>query len=138
MEENRKVYINYGNQPSMQMAYLFNYAGAPWLTQKWSREVIDSVYSDLSPQLGYSGDEDQGLMGALSVLLKMGLFSMRGGAAQQPVYDIASPIFDKVIIHLDAQYYKGKTFTIEALNTCLLYTSPSPRDQRGSRMPSSA
>ena len=23
-------------------------------------------------------------------------------------------------------------------NTCLLYTSPSPRDQRGSRMPSSA
>ena len=24
------------------------------------------------------------------------------------------------------------------INTCLLYTSPSPRDQRGSRMPSSA
>ena len=23
-------------------------------------------------------------------------------------------------------------------NSCLLYTSPSPRDQRGSRMPSSA
>ena len=27
---------------------------------------------------------------------------------------------------------------IGALDTCLLYTSPSPRDQRGSRMPSSA
>ena len=26
----------------------------------------------------------------------------------------------------------------EQLGTCLLYTSPSPRDQRGSRMPSSA
>ena len=26
----------------------------------------------------------------------------------------------------------------DALYTCLLYTSPSPRDQRGSRMPSSA
>ena len=26
----------------------------------------------------------------------------------------------------------------EDLNSCLLYTSPSPRDQRGSRMPSSA
>ena len=25
-----------------------------------------------------------------------------------------------------------------SVNTCLLYTSPSPRDQRGSRMPSSA
>ena len=28
--------------------------------------------------------------------------------------------------------------TIGAEYTCLLYTSPSPRDQRGSRMPSSA
>ena len=27
---------------------------------------------------------------------------------------------------------------IELRQTCLLYTSPSPRDQRGSRMPSSA
>ena len=26
----------------------------------------------------------------------------------------------------------------DGINTCLLYTSPSPRDQRGSRMPSSA
>ena len=26
----------------------------------------------------------------------------------------------------------------EWINNCLLYTSPSPRDQRGSRMPSSA
>ena len=34
----------------------------------------------------------------------------------------------------------GVTLTAEAdeSTTCLLYTSPSPRDQRGSRMPSSA
>ena len=30
------------------------------------------------------------------------------------------------------------TSTASSSNTCLLYTSPSPRDQRGSRMPSSA
>ena len=29
-------------------------------------------------------------------------------------------------------------FLIDFKLTCLLYTSPSPRDQRGSRMPSSA
>ena len=29
-------------------------------------------------------------------------------------------------------------FTIMLTSACLLYTSPSPRDQRGSRMPSSA
>ena len=29
-------------------------------------------------------------------------------------------------------------YQTEVFNSCLLYTSPSPRDQRGSRMPSSA
>ena len=33
----------------------------------------------------------------------------------------------------------GKAYAIDGHgNNCLLYTSPSPRDQRGSRMPSSA
>ena len=31
-----------------------------------------------------------------------------------------------------------RVYPMENLNGCLLYTSPSPRDQRGSRMPSSA
>ena len=38
-------------------------------------------------------------------------------------------------------YYVDKTDYIprlEAYNACLLYTSPSPRDKRQSRMPSSA
>ena len=32
----------------------------------------------------------------------------------------------------------GKAMRLERQQSCLLYTSPSPRDQRGSRMPSSA
>ena len=32
----------------------------------------------------------------------------------------------------------GEMITQVGTGTCLLYTSPSPRDQRGSRMPSSA
>ena len=44
---------------------------------------------------------------------------------------------------LRPEYNEGqRAFTLDArndiINTCLLYTSPSPRDQRGSRMPSSA
>ena len=38
---------------------------------------------------------------------------------------------------LDADLVLYNTCTIRD-NACLLYTSPSPRDQRGSRMPSSA
>ena len=32
----------------------------------------------------------------------------------------------------------GYAATMNVTRVCLLYTSPSPRDQRGSRMPSSA
>ena len=37
-----------------------------------------------------------------------------------------------------ALVYTLELVSIEGATTCLLYTSPSPRDQRGSRMPSSA
>ena len=103
----------------MQTAYIFNYMGQPWLTQKWVRDVLEVVYSDNSPQKGYSGDEDQGLMGALSVLMKIGLFEMKGGANQKPAYDISSPIFDEIKIHLDSNYYSGKSFTITTQNNSL-------------------
>ena len=116
LEELRRVYINYGNQPSIQTAFLFNYAGSPWLTQYWSRQVIDKVYSGLSPQFGYSGDEDQGLMGSLAVLMKSGIFSTNGGTSPKPFYEISSPIFNKITFHLNPKYYSGKTFTIEAKN----------------------
>lgn len=109
----RRAFINYGNQPSMQTGYIFNYFGKPWLTQKWVRDVIETVYSDNDPQHGYSGDEDQGLMGALSVLMKIGLFEMKGGADINPSYDLSSPVFDQITIHLDQDYYSGDQFTIK-------------------------
>ncbi|KAA9041208.1 glycoside hydrolase family 92 protein [Ginsengibacter hankyongi] len=115
-EQARRVYINYGNQPCMETPFLFNFSGAPWLTQYWTRQIIDSVYSGISPQKGYSGDEDQGLMGTLSALLKMGIFSTNGGTSEKPYYEISSPIFKRIIIHLNSKYYRGKQFIIETKN----------------------
>lgn len=112
----RRVYLNYGNQPCMQTPFLFNYAGKPWLTQYWTRQIIDSVYSGISPQKGYSGDEDQGLMGSLAVLLKMGLFSTDGGTSAKPFYELTSPLFDKITIQLNPKYYVGKKITIQTKN----------------------
>jgi predicted alpha-1,2-mannosidase len=114
--ELRRIPINYGNQPSIETAFVFNHIGYPWLTQKWSRKVVEQAFSDLSPDRGYNGDEDQGLMGALAVLMKIGLFEMNTGAEQRPVVELVSPIFDKITIHLDQDYYKGKTFVIEVKN----------------------
>jgi predicted alpha-1,2-mannosidase len=112
----RKIPINYGNQPSIETAFVFNHLGKPWLTQYWSREVVNKVFSDLTPKLGYSGDEDQGLMGSLAVLMKMGLFEMKSGAEIEPRVDIGSPIFEKITIHLNSEYYDGDTIEILAEN----------------------
>jgi predicted alpha-1,2-mannosidase len=98
--EYRRIPINYGNQPSIQTAYIFNQLGRPDLTQYWSRMVVDSVYQGLSPGIGYNGDEDQGLMGSLAVLMKIGLFQLNGGTEENPRYEISSPVFDKVTIDL--------------------------------------
>ena len=38
----------------------------------------------------------------------------------------------------DTSRFKKIRKDVARIKTCLLYTSPSPRDQRGSRMPSSA
>ena len=100
----------------MHTAYLFNYVSAPWLTQYWSRKVVQKVYSGVSPQYGYSGDEDQGLMGSLAVLMKMGLFSVKGGCDTDPIYELGSPIFDEITIHLNPDYYPGETFKLIANN----------------------
>lgn len=115
-EQARRIPVNYGNQPSMQAAFIFNAIDAPWLTQKWSRAVIDSVYTGVSPYVGFNGDEDQGLMGALSVLMKIGLFQLDGGTTENPVYQIGSPVFNKIAITLDNKYYQGKQFIINAKN----------------------
>lgn len=114
--EYRRIPVNYGNQPSMQMAYIFNYLDRPELTQYWSRKVLDAAFSGLSPESGYNGDEDQGLMGSLAVLMKLGLFQMNAGTEENPIYELGSPIFNKAIIHLNPDYYPGKSITIQAQN----------------------
>ncbi|RYG04658.1 MAG: glycoside hydrolase family 92 protein [Chitinophagaceae bacterium] len=108
-------YINHGNQPNMQAAWLFNYSGKPWLTQHWTREIMNKYYGS-DPYNGWPGDEDEGQMGAWFVMSSMGLFETDGGASEKPFYEIGSPLFDNVTIHLDEKFYQGKTFTIEAIN----------------------
>jgi predicted alpha-1,2-mannosidase len=115
-DEYRRIPINYGNQPSIETAFVFNHIGYPWLTQYWSRKVVEQAYSDLSTDKGYNGDEDQGLMGSLAVLMKIGLFEMNAGAEERPEVELGSPVFDKITIHLDSAYYKGKSFVIEVKN----------------------
>lgn len=104
-----------GNQQSMHFAFLFNWAKKPWLTQKWSRSIIDKYYG-AGIANAYLGDEDQGQMSAWFVMAALGLFQTDGGCRVDPIYEIASPLFEKVVIDLGERYDRGKTFTIEARN----------------------
>ncbi|WP_299796525.1 GH92 family glycosyl hydrolase [uncultured Maribacter sp.] len=114
--EYSRIPINFGNQPSIQTAFIFSQLNRPDLTQLWSRKVAKTVFGGLSPSTGYNGDEDQGLMGSLAVLMKIGLFQMNGGTEANPEYQIGSPIFDEVRIKFNADYYNGGMFTIKANN----------------------
>lgn len=109
-------WVDYDNQPSTAMAHMFNLAGSPWLSQKWVRAVKEQTFGDITPYGGYCGDEDQGQMGALGALMALGLFDVQGGAAVKPTYQITSPVFDRVTIHLNPSYFPGKTFTVVARN----------------------
>lgn len=105
-----------GNQQSMHFAFLFNWVDRPWLTQRWSRSIIERYYG-CGLANAYLGDEDQGQMSAWFVMASIGLFQTDGGCSASPVYEIASPLYEKIVIDLGQRYNRGKQFTIEARNT---------------------
>lgn len=95
----------HGNQPIQHMIYLYSYAGEPWKTQYWLREVMNRLYS-ASPD-GYCGDEDNGQTSAWYIFTALGFYPVCPGTDQ---YVIGAPLFKKAIIHLE----NGKQITINA------------------------
>lgn len=102
-----------GNQQSMHFAFLFNWAGEPWQTQKWSRSILERYYGYGAGD-AYLGDEDQGQMSAWFIMAALGLFQTDGGCNINPVYEIASPLYEKATINLENRYGRGKQFVIKA------------------------
>ena len=94
-----------GNQPIQHMIYLYSYAGQPWKTQYWIRQVMDRLYN--SSENGYPGDEDQGGMSSWYVLSALGIYSVCPGTDE---YVLGSPKFRKATITME----DGKKFVIEA------------------------
>ena len=95
----------HGNQPIQHMIYLYSYAGQPWKTQYWIRQVMDRLYN--SSENGYPGDEDQGGMSSWYVLSALGIYSVCPGTDE---YVLGSPKFRKATITME----DGKKFVIEA------------------------
>lgn len=100
-------YYNHANEPVHHVPFLFNYVQAPWLTQKWTREICRRAYHNSVE--GLVGNEDVGQMSAWYVLASSGLYQVCPGKNR---FDITSPVFETVSISLDANYYSGKKFSI--------------------------
>jgi predicted alpha-1,2-mannosidase len=97
-----------GNEPSLHIPYLFNYAGAPWKTQKRVRMLLDTWFTN-SP-FGIPGDEDGGGLSGFVVFSCMGFYPVTPG---MPVFNITSPVFTEVTVKLG----NNKFFHIKAKNS---------------------
>lgn len=96
------------NEPSLHIPYIYNYAGAPWKTQKRIRQCLKTWFrNDL---MGVPGDEDGGGLTSFVVFSSMGFYPVTPG---MPVYNIGSPLFTNVRLQLP----NGKVFQIIA-NDC--------------------
>lgn len=95
----------HGNQPIQHMIYLYNYAGAPYKTQYWTREVMNKLY--FATPDGYCGDEDNGQTSAWYVFSALGFYPVTPATDQ---YVLGSPLFKEATIHLE----NGKKIEIKA------------------------
>ncbi|WP_407485235.1 GH92 family glycosyl hydrolase [Elizabethkingia miricola] len=95
----------HGNQPIQHMIYLYNYAGAPYKTQYWTRQVINKLYKP-TPD-GYCGDEDNGQTSAWYVFSALGFYPVTPATNQ---YVLGAPLFKEATIHLE----NGKKIEIKA------------------------
>jgi predicted alpha-1,2-mannosidase len=108
----KNVY-NQGNQPCLHIPWMFNYTSRPSLTQKWVRAILDEFYGTEGIHgYGYGQDEDQGQLGAWYVISSLGLFDVKGLSAAEPAMGLGSPLFDKIVIKLNPDYYPGKQIEI--------------------------
>ena len=93
------------NEPSLHIPYLYDYAGAPWKTQKRIRQLLRTWFRD--DLMGVPGDEDGGGMTSFVVWSCLGLYPVTPGSAE---YAIGSPVFPEAVVHLPG----GNTFEVVA------------------------
>jgi len=97
----------HGNEPSHHLAYLYDYAEAPWRTQERLRQIVDSQYKP-TPD-GLVGNDDLGQMSAWLIFTSLGFYPVAPGSNQ---YVIGRPFVDQATLHLP----NGKILTIVAKN----------------------
>ncbi|MBB4155282.1 putative alpha-1,2-mannosidase [Sphingomonas jinjuensis] len=95
----------HGNEPSHHVAYLYNYAGAPWRTQERLTQIVASQYKP-TPD-GLSGNDDLGQMSAWLFFTGLGFYPVAPGSNE---YVIGRPFVSRAVMTLP----NGRRFTVAA------------------------
>lgn len=85
----------HGNEPSHHVAYLYNFAGQPWKTQKYVSHILNTLYNNTSS--GYAGNDDCGQMSAWYVFSAVGFYPVNPADGR---YIIGSPLLDECTLKL--------------------------------------
>jgi predicted alpha-1,2-mannosidase len=102
----------HANEPVHHLLYMFAYAGQPWKTQQYVREVLSEqkgIYGPGYDGRGYLGDEDNGQMSAWYVFSALGLYPASPGHDE---YVIGSPLHARMSLRLES----GASFSVVASN----------------------
>jgi predicted alpha-1,2-mannosidase len=97
----------HGNEPSHHVAYLYNYAGAPWKTQARLAQIVASQYFD-KPD-GLAGNDDLGQMSAWLIFTSLGFYPVAPASNE---YVIGRPFVEQATLNLP----NGHRFTVRANN----------------------
>ncbi|KQR88127.1 sugar hydrolase [Sphingomonas sp. Leaf343] len=95
----------HGNEPSHHVAYMYNFAGAPWRTQERLAQIVGSQYK-ATPD-GLSGNDDLGQMSAWLVFTSLGFYPVAPGSNE---YVVGRPFVNRATLRLP----NGKQFAIVA------------------------
>jgi predicted alpha-1,2-mannosidase len=97
----------HGNEPSHQVAYLYDWTSSPWKTQDKIRMILKKMYKNTPDGLG--GNDDTGQMSAWYIFSALGFYPVAPGS---DVYAIGSPAVYHAVLNLE----NGKSFTINVKN----------------------
>lgn len=97
----------HGNEPSHHVAYLYDYAGAPWKTQARVAQIVASQYFD-KPD-GLAGNDDLGQMSAWLVFTGLGFYPVAPASNE---YALGRPFVERATLNLP----NGHRFTVHAVN----------------------
>ncbi len=99
------------NEPNIGYPFLFSYIkGEEWRTQKLTQELLEKYFKN-SPD-GLPGNDDTGTMSAWAIFSMIGLYPDN---PTDPSYTFTTPIFDKVKLNLDSEYYPNGELNIEVV-----------------------